>query len=74
VLRSRSLWDRDLHLAKDTPAPGELHRYEVQVPGIGELRVMERLVRFSDKPGDAIRVALALPTGKSIRWPPASTN
>ncbi|MFL5333224.1 MAG: sensor histidine kinase [Geminicoccaceae bacterium] len=60
VLRSRSLWDRDLHLAKDAPAPGELHRHEVQVPGIGELRVMERLVRFSDMPGDAIRVALAL--------------
>jgi signal transduction histidine kinase len=64
TLRSRSLWDQSLTLEPDLPAPGELHRHEDAVPGLGMLRVLERLVRFEEAPEAPIRVAVALPTAE----------
>jgi signal transduction histidine kinase len=61
-LRSRSLWDRSLPLEPDAPAAGELHRHVATVPGLGEVRMLERLVRFEEAPDAPIRVSVALPT------------
>jgi signal transduction histidine kinase len=63
-LRSRSLWDQSLTLEQDRLATGELHRHEVDVPGVGRVLVLERLVRFAESPDEAVRVATALPTGE----------
>lgn len=63
-LRSRSLWDRSLVLEPDAPASGELHRHESEVPGVGRLRVLERLVRFEEAPESPIRVAVAMPVAE----------
>lgn len=63
-LRSRSLWDRALPLAEDQPAPGLLDRHEVDVLGIGQVRVVERLVRFDQATDQAIRVAVAMPVAE----------
>lgn len=60
-LRSRSLWDRALPLAADSLEQGEVHRHAAMVPGIGELRMAERMVRFAGAPADRpIRVAVAM--------------
>jgi signal transduction histidine kinase len=63
-LRSRSLWDQALPLAADRLAPGDLHRHEVAVPGIGRVRVVERVVRFEEAPDQPIRVAVAMPVAE----------
>ena len=55
------MWDQALALPNDSPAPGELDHHEIDVPGIGEALVVERVVRFSDSPTDPIRIAVALP-------------
>lgn len=60
-LRSRSLWDRALTLEDAPPQPGKLHRHIDVIPTIGELLVVERMVRFHDTPDKPIRVAVALP-------------
>ena len=64
TLRSRSLWDRELGRAGPLPAPGELHRYLAEVSGLGELRVVERFVHFSERPSEPIRIAVALPSAE----------
>lgn len=61
ALRSRSLWDQAMRLEPDAPAPGALHRHEIEVPGIGRMLVIERLVRFASAPEAPIRLAVALP-------------
>lgn len=63
-LRSRSLWDRALPLAEDQPTAGQLDRHQLDVPGIGRVRVVERLVRFDQAPDRAIRVAVAMPVAE----------
>ncbi|MDP2264191.1 MAG: sensor histidine kinase [Hydrogenophaga sp.] len=44
VLRSRSLWDSQLHLPLDALAPGSLHTHEAAGPGGEAVRVVERTV------------------------------
>ena len=63
-LRSRSLWDRALTLPDDLPAAGELHRHEVEIDGLGRLRVVERVTRLADRPEQAVRMATALPVAE----------
>ncbi|MGD9510902.1 MAG: sensor histidine kinase [Geminicoccaceae bacterium] len=63
-LRSRSLWDRTLSLPRDLPAPGELHRHEIEIIGLGRLNVVERAVRLADRPEPVVRIAVALPVAE----------
>jgi len=63
-LRSPSLWDRSLPLAPDEPPPGVLHRHELEIPGIGRVLLLERLVRFAGPQDPPIRLAVALPAAE----------
>ncbi len=52
VQRSRSLWDQQLQLPDDRLADGSLHQHRLRQPALGELLVLERMVRAagSDTP------------------------
>jgi len=50
VLRSRSLWDGVVGIARDTLAVGEIHRHRVGGPGGQNLLVVERSIVLPDAP------------------------
>ncbi len=64
TLRSRSLWDRALSLDEHAPPPGQVQQQVAELPGLGQLLVVERLVRFRDAPDKTIRMAVALPASE----------
>jgi signal transduction histidine kinase len=47
LLRSRSLWDTVLKLARDTPAPGEVHQHETDGPAERRVLVVERMIQLT---------------------------
>jgi signal transduction histidine kinase len=60
LLRSRSLWDSTLPLARDEPSAGEVHRHETRGPADARVLVAERQVTLTI--GDRrvpVRVAVA---------------
>ncbi len=59
LLRSRSLWDSVLPLPIDDPAPGTLHRHELQGPAGTKLLVVERRVQLTAGKARHIRLAVA---------------
>lgn len=59
LLRSRSLWDSVLPLPIDDPAPGALHRHELQGPAGATLLVVERRVQLTAGTARQIRLAVA---------------
>ena len=63
-LRSRSLWDTTLPAPAAALAAGELGRREIEVAGLGRLRLLERESRFSDRPDTAFRVSVGLPVAE----------
>ncbi|MFO1047795.1 MAG: HAMP domain-containing sensor histidine kinase [Geminicoccaceae bacterium] len=65
-LRSRSLWDITLPEPTEALPAGELGRREIEVAGLGPLRLLERVSRFSDRPGTAIRISVGLPVAELV--------
>ncbi len=59
LLRSRSLWDAALDVPADAPAAGELHDHRIDGPDGKPLRVLERVIRPADHPGQAWRLIVA---------------
>jgi signal transduction histidine kinase len=47
MLRSRSLWDTVLTLARDNPAPGEIHRHVMAGPSGSRVLAAERVVTLT---------------------------
>lgn len=47
LLRSRSLWDTVLKLARDTPAPGEVHQHATDGPAERRVLVVERMIQLT---------------------------
>lgn len=58
-LRSRSLWDRTLRVPPDHPADHELHRHRMDGPDGRPVRVLERVIRPAERPGEAWRLLVA---------------
>jgi signal transduction histidine kinase len=60
LLRSRSLWDTELRLTPDAPAPGEAHQHEMTGPAGQRVLVVERVVLLTaaDEPRP-VRVVVA---------------
>lgn len=60
TLRSRSLWDFTLALARDNPRPGELHRHFMAGPEGRPLLVAERTIVLADGAATRpVRIAVA---------------
>lgn len=61
LLRSRSLWDRDLALPQDVLSDGEIHVHRLTGPNGQALLVLERAVRLPRSLGQTtVRAAVAL--------------
>lgn len=58
-LRSRSLWDGVLKIPPDHPADGELHHHRLDGPDGRPVRVLERTIRPTERPGEAWRLLVA---------------
>ena len=61
VLRSRSLWDRELQLPQDALADGAVHQHVIPAPSGGTLRVLERHISLPARLDNrSVRAAVAL--------------
>lgn len=60
MLRSRSLWDTELTLEPDQPAPGQIHLHEMAGPVLSHILVAERVVTLTlAKQRESVRIAVA---------------
>jgi signal transduction histidine kinase len=66
ALRSRSLWDAELHLAADPLADGTLHTHDSTGPQGEPLRVVERSLQVADQPPARWRLVVAADTREAL--------
>ena len=59
LMRSRSLWDRVIHVPTDALADGEVHRHRLPGPQGTVLGVVERMVFPEERPDQPLRLVVA---------------
>ena len=66
LLRSRSLWDAELHLDADALADGALHTHDSRGPQGEALRVVERSLAVAEQPQARWRLMVAADTREAL--------